>query len=59
MKIEVYEYTDEEALTAEDQLTVAHEQLEYMEDCAKKEYLSIAELIDIQSVYDLIKNNTY
>ena len=50
---------NEEALTAEDQLTVAREWLEYMEDCAKKEYLSIAGLIEIQSVYDLIKNNTY
>ena len=50
---------DDEALTAADQLSVAREWLEYMEDCAKKEHLSIAELIEIQSVYDLIKNNIY
>ena len=50
---------DDEALTAEDQLTVARKWLEYMEDCAEKEYLSITEINEIQSVYDLIKNNIY
>ena len=50
---------DDEALTAADQLSVARKWLEYMEDCTEKEYLSITDINEIQSVYDLIKNNTY
>ena len=49
----------EEAITAGDQLMVARQWLEYMELCDKKETLSLEEIQEIQSVYDLIKDAIY
>lgn len=49
----------EEAITAGDQLMVARQWLEYMESCDKAETLSLAELIEIEAVYNLIKDAIY
>lgn len=42
-----------------DQLTVVRQWLEYMEKCVNKENLSYGEIVEIQSVYDLLKDNEY
>lgn len=49
----------EEAITAHDQLMVVDDWLAYMESCDTMETLSLNEIHEIQSVYDLIKHAIY
>lgn len=49
----------EEATTSGDQLTVIRQWLQYMEKVDKAEGWSYGEIAEVQSVYDLVKNNEY
>ena len=49
----------EYAETAGDQLSVIRQWLEYMEKVEKNESYSMAELIEVDAVYSLIKDNEY
>ena len=48
-----------EAIATSDQLMVARQWLKYMEYADKIEALSLEEIHEIQSVYDLIKHAIY
>lgn len=50
---------EEEAILADDQLQVVGNWLAYMQSCSDKETLSFDEIIEIQSVYDLVKHGIY
>ena len=49
----------EEAITSGDQLTVIRQWLEYMEAVEKTNGWSYGEIIEVQSVYDIVKDNEY
>ena len=49
----------EEAFTSGDQLSVIRQWLEYMEEVEKVEGWSLAEIAEVQSVYELVKDNEY
>jgi len=50
---------DEEAILTSDQLSVVEKWLDYMKKCDRRETLSLSEIAEIQSVYDLIKHAIY